>query len=116
MKVGNMKDLQGKVLQGDAVKNAAMQVAISPEEGWEGYVMRFLTLGEEGYSPKHTHDWPHINYMIEGEGVLMIDNVDYPVSAGSYSYVPGGKIHQFRNTGKGDFKFICIVPEEGHVY
>jgi oxalate decarboxylase/phosphoglucose isomerase-like protein (cupin superfamily) len=27
--------------------------------------------------------------------------------------VPGGAAHIFRNIGKGDFSFICIVPTNG---
>jgi quercetin dioxygenase-like cupin family protein len=36
------------------------------------------------------------------------------VEAGSYAYVPADKLHQFRNAGDGMFRFICIVPKEGH--
>jgi mannose-6-phosphate isomerase-like protein (cupin superfamily) len=54
--------------------------------------------------------------MIEGEGELMIAGKVNKVSSGSFSYVPPGSLHQFRNAGKGIFKFICIVPEKGHVY
>jgi quercetin dioxygenase-like cupin family protein len=28
--------------------------------------------------------------------------------------VPANTEHQFRNTGDGTFRFICIVPTEGH--
>ena len=29
-------------------------------------------------------------------------------------YVPADKVHQFRNAGPDKFRFICIVPTEGH--
>lgn len=112
--VGNFNDLEAKILTGDLVKNAGMKVLIGKEQGWDDYVMRVIELGVDGHSPKHSHPWPHINYMIEGEGVVMIDGVDHPVKAGSYSYVPSNLIHQFRNTSNVPFKFICIVPKEGH--
>lgn len=95
-------------------KGASMKAIVSPAEGWEGHVMRVLELEEGGYSPKHNHPWPHINYMLEGEGVLFIDGEEHKVKKGSYAYVPAGKLHQFKNAGSGVFKFICIVPEEGH--
>ena len=114
--VGNSNDIKGKVLISDAVKEASMKVLVSPREGWDSHVMRVLELGKDGYSPKHSHPWPHINYMIEGEGILMIDCVDHPVSAGSYAYVPQDTIHQFKNIGEKPFKFICIVPTKGHTY
>lgn len=114
MIVGNVKDLENKKIDNPAVKEASIKVLVSPKEGWEGHVMRVLELGEDGYSPKHKHPWPHINYMIEGEGELMIDGKINKVSSGSYAYVPADTLHQFRNVGKKPFKFICIVPEIGH--
>ena len=77
--------------------------------------MRVIELAPGGFTPHHAHEWPHINYMIEGSGVLRIGDRENPVTAGSYAYVPAGQIHQFRNTGNGAFRFICIVPTEGHI-
>lgn len=112
--VGDLNKLVAKKLESPLVKNASMKVLVSPDDGWDGHVMRVVELEENGYSPKHKHPWPHINYMIEGEGILMIDGKDNMVSAGSYAFVPENTIHQFKNRGKKPFKFICIVPEIGH--
>lgn len=115
MIVANEKDVHAMVMESPEVKKAAMKALISPQEGWEGYVMRVIELGKGGYSPRHTHDWPHINYILEGSGSLHINGKDTPVEAGSYAYVPAGSLHQYKNEGRGMFRFICIVPEEGHV-
>lgn len=96
------------------VKNAAMKVLVGEQEGWGDHVMRVIELGQDGYSPKHAHPWPHINYMLEGSGVLEVDGKEQPVKAGSYAYVPADMEHQFKNAGSGTFRFICIVPKEGH--
>jgi len=98
------------------VKAAAMKALVGPPQGWSDYVMRIVELGPEGYSPRHAHPWPHINYMLEGSGILHIDGQDHPVEVGSYAFVPAGVLHQFKNTGPGTFRFICIVPKEGHQY
>jgi quercetin dioxygenase-like cupin family protein len=115
MIVANERDVHAKVMDSPEVKNAAIKALISPKEGWQGYVMRVIELAEGGYSPRHTHDWPHINYILEGRGTLHIDGQDTPVEAGSFAYVPAGSRHQYKNDGQGMFRFICIVPEEGHV-
>ena len=47
MIVAKEKDVAPIVMESDEVKNAAMKVLISPEEGWDGYVMRVVELGEE---------------------------------------------------------------------
>ena len=112
--IGNIKDLEKIVVTHPSAANAAMKVLVGPKEGWKGYVMRVVEVEEGGYTPKHNHPWPHINYFIEGEGELMIDGKVTPVEPGSYAYVPSDALHQFRNVGTATFKFICIVPEEGH--
>ncbi|MDN5351302.1 MAG: hypothetical protein PWQ12_218 [Clostridiales bacterium] len=114
MIVGNFKNLEAAKIMNPAAVNAAMKVLVSPAEGWEGYVMRVIELGEGGHSPEHAHDWPHINYVIEGKGTIRIGDDIHEVEAGGFAYVPANAMHQFSNTGAGDFKFICIVPERGH--
>lgn len=114
--VGNTKNVTSKEVKNPSAFNSSMKVLVSPKEGWEEYVMRIVEIKEDGYTPKHNHPWPHINYMLEGEGELMINEEVHRVSSGSYAYVPSDAIHQFKNTGKGTFKFICIVPEKGHIY
>ena len=96
------------------VKNAAMKMLVGANEGWTDHVLRVVELGPDGYSPKHTHPWPHINYMLDGKGVLFIEGQEHPVENGSFAFVPAGKEHQFRNSGDTLFRFICIVPKEGH--
>ena len=113
MVVGHIKDVKKIIMEAPGVVKAAKQALIGPKEGWEGYVMRLITLGTGGCSPKHTHDWPHINYMVSGKGKLFLDGEEFNLEAGSFSYVPGGSIHQFSNASEEDFVFICIVPEEG---
>jgi quercetin dioxygenase-like cupin family protein len=114
MIVAHEKDILPTVINHPDVKSAAMRVLVGPQQGWSDHVMRVVELGADGYSPDHTHDWPHINYMIEGSGVLTVDGREYPVQAGGYAYVPAGSRHQFRNSGQDMFRFICIVPKEGH--
>lgn len=116
MPVGHVKDLNTiKVIHPSAL-HSSMKALVGPAEGWEGYVMRVVEVNEDGYTPKHSHPWPHINYMLEGNGELMIDDQTHKVFSGSFAFVPPNALHQFRNAGKGIFKFICIVPKEGHIY
>jgi quercetin dioxygenase-like cupin family protein len=115
MFVSHRDEIKGKRLTGDAVKNVTKQVLIGAEQGWEDYVMRLFTVEPGGFSPRHAHDWPHIIYIVEGEGLLYIDGTDYPVRAGSVAFVTGGLEHQLTQKGDKNFVFMCIVPKEGDV-
>ncbi len=116
MFIGNISELEGKEITNPEAKNAFMKVLISPKEGWDGYVMRVFEIKEAGFTPKHSHPWPHINYVLEGFGELFLEGKINRVQAGSYAFIPSDKLHQFKNTGKQTLKFICIVPEGGHKY
>ncbi|MBN2625898.1 MAG: cupin domain-containing protein [Spirochaetales bacterium] len=104
-------------LRKDIVMNGALYVtkttAITAKEGWEGWSMRIFTLGKEGFTPRHSHDWPHINYIVSGKGTLFIDGEEKSVAPGDTAYVKSGELHQFKNAGEEEFSFICIVPAEG---
>lgn len=97
-----------------SASNAYMKALVGAQEGWEDYVMRVVEVKEGGYTPKHQHPWPHINFMLEGQGEILMDGEYQAVKAGSFAYVKADMLHQFRNTGTEPFKFICIVPKEGH--
>ena len=114
MIVAHESNVTAAVIESPEVKHAAMKVLMGAEEGWADHVMRIVELGPDGYSPKHIHPWPHINYMVAGQGTLEIEGRTHKVRTGSFAYVPADQEHQFRNTGDGIFRFICIVPKQGH--
>ena len=114
--LNNEKNIQGEVIDHMDAKNSLMKVLVGPKEGWDGYVMRSVEVEKDGFSPKHMHDWPHINYVLEGNGVLFLEGKEQVISKGSIAYIPSNELHQFKNTGSEVLKFICIVPERGHTF
>jgi quercetin dioxygenase-like cupin family protein len=109
--VKNIKNIKKIKLEGTNLSNVYKQVAINENDGWNDYVMRIFTLEQGGFTPEHSHPWPHINYVIEGKGTLYLDGVHYTVEDGFVAYIPPNSIHQFKNTEDREFKFICIVPK-----
>ncbi|HCM28657.1 MAG: cupin [Treponema sp. GWB1_62_6] len=91
------------------------QIVIGPDDGYDGFC-RVFTVQSGGNTPSHRHDWFHANYILEGEGKVVIEGVEQPVKAGSVAYIEGGKSHNFINTGKTPLKFICLVPRSGDKY
>ena len=112
--IKHITDVEAKLITHPSSSNAYMKALVGKEEGWEDYVMRIIEVKKDGYTPKHQHPWPHVNFVLEGEGEVLIDGEIHPVNAGSFGYVEANALHQFKNRGKKDFKFICIVPKEGH--
>jgi quercetin dioxygenase-like cupin family protein len=115
MIVGRSEDIAGIRLQGEGINQVTKKVLVSPAEGWEGWVMRLFELDAGGYTPRHSHDWPHINWIVSGEGTLYLDGREHAIGAGDYAYVPNNVLHQFKAADNSGLSFICIVPEEGDV-
>ncbi|MEA1961642.1 MAG: hypothetical protein U9N81_10305 [Bacillota bacterium] len=63
MYANHVKDIEKIVPTAPGLANAVRQVLVGPEQGWESWVMRLFTLGENGHSPRHVHPWPH-SYLI----------------------------------------------------
>jgi mannose-6-phosphate isomerase-like protein (cupin superfamily) len=50
-----------------------------------------------------------VYYLIEGNGIMYIDNESQPVAAGQTVYIPPGSTQKIKNTGLTDLVFLCIV-------
>jgi quercetin dioxygenase-like cupin family protein len=109
--VKDVKEIKKIKLDSNNLHNVYKQIAVSENDGWNDYIMRIFTLEQSGFTPKHSHPWPHINYIIEGKGSLFLDGNEQTVEKGCVAYIPSNSIHQFKNAGDKDFKFICIVPK-----
>jgi len=97
----------------DGADKVSKAVVIGKKEGWDGYALRVFKLGPGGFTPRHSHDWEHVNYITSGRGRLTIGSEVYELGERDFALVPPGVEHQFENPGSGDFEFICIVPERG---
>ncbi len=111
--VGCKDEVTAVPMAGEGVRDVVKRVLVSPAQGWDGWVMRLFDVQPGGHTPKHSHDWPHINFVASGSGVLHLDGVDHPLEAGSYAYVPSNHQHQFRAAADAPLSFVCIVPEGG---
>lgn len=112
--LGQIKNITGTPVANPQAKDALVKVLVGSAQGWGDHVMRVFELQPGGYTPKHAHDWPHINVVLEGHGTLFLEGKENPVEAGAYAYIPNNELHQFKNVGNTVFKFICIVPKDGH--
>jgi quercetin dioxygenase-like cupin family protein len=113
MFISHIDKIQKEVLGGEMLQGVTKQTAVGPEQGWEDHSMRFFTVSPGGHTPRHSHPWPHINYIVQGDGTLFHEGETDSITRGSVAYIPAGSEHQFHNSGTEDLVFICIVPKEG---
>jgi quercetin dioxygenase-like cupin family protein len=89
-----------------------MRVVIGPDDGAPYFTMRVFELEAGRTSPHHSHWWEHEVFVLSGQGIVKTEQGDVPISHGSTVFVPGGEMHQFRNTGDDILRFICLIPQE----
>lgn len=58
---------------------------------------------------KHRLKTSEVYYIMEGEGIMHIDDEIAPVHPGSTVYIPPKATQCITNSGKADLVFICIV-------
>ncbi|MCK9381862.1 MAG: cupin domain-containing protein [Sulfuritalea sp.] len=62
------------------------------------------------YVAEHVHQvQEQIYYMLEGEGILTLDDTEHLMHPHDYVYVPPGVRHSFTNTGLAGLVFLVIT-------
>lgn len=113
MPVRKYKEIDRVKVVMDGVVGTTKMVPIGKNEGWEGHTLRVFKIAPGGHTPKHAHDWEHVNYIMSGKGRLTIDGKVHEVETKDFAFVPPNALHQFENPYGTDFEFICIVPNRG---
>ena len=61
-----------------------------------------------------------VYYILEGEGIMYVEEESAQVHSGQVIYIPPNSTQYIKNTGNSDLKFLCIVdpawrPEDEEV-
>jgi len=99
--------------------NEAIKEAEVPAPA-DGVKIRWLITEETGapnfamrqFTPQHTHPWEHEAYILEGSGTIQGGDEVETFKAGAVVYVPPDELHQFKNTGDVEMKFLCMIPHQ----
>jgi mannose-6-phosphate isomerase-like protein (cupin superfamily) len=103
----NLKDCT-EFMAGDAT---ILREILHPDKAYLKlrYSLAHATVKPGIASKPHKLKTSEVYYILEGEGLMFIDNESKPVSKDSTVYIPPHAIQHIENTGKVDLKFICIV-------
>lgn len=62
---------------------------------------------------RHTHPGDEIDYVLEGTGELVMDgHAPLPMKPGASNIIPGGTVHNARNTGTQPLKVWAVLHVE----
>jgi quercetin dioxygenase-like cupin family protein len=98
----------------EGAKDINKQLPLSKADGSPSFSFRVFTMEPGGHSPYHTHAFEHLNYIIEGQGVLVNEaGEENPLKQGDFALVLPGEKHQYRNASADQpFIMICAVPKD----
>jgi len=81
-------------------------------DGAENFAMRLFEVEPDGYTPRHSHDWEHEVFILNGEGTAFCGGSETHIKSGFVVFVPPNVEHCFRNTGKKKLRFLCLIPNK----
>lgn len=110
MKITNLQQCPSTTVNMDGAQGASRQVPIGKADGAPNFSIRVFTLEPGGHTPHHQHASEHLNYVLQGSGVVMEGETPRPVSTGDFVLVKPHEKHQYRNTGDSPLVFMCMVP------
>lgn len=113
MRVVSLTNVEKKKVSMDGANGAWKQIPLGSQDGAPVYAYRVFTVEPGGYTPYHHHPYEHMNYIIEGEGMLVnAQGEETPLKAGDFALVEPNEKHQYRNKGNVPLTLICGVPKE----
>ena len=113
MKITDLTKVEKKKMEMEGADKVFKQVPIGKDDGTPLMSLRVFTFEPGGHTPYHTHPFEHVNYIIEGSGVLVTGSgEERPVKKGDFVLVLPHEKHQYRNTSDGSMVMICGAPKE----
>ena len=114
MKVIKLDEIEKTEMMMEGARDVWKQIPISRRDGTPSFSFRVFSIMPGGHTPYHTHDFEHLNYVIEGEGALVRENgEEQVVNKGDFVLVLPDEKHQYRNRSPRDpMVMICAVPKE----
>ena len=84
---------------------------VDRKDGAPNFEMRRFTIRPGGSIPRHYHpEIEHEQFVLKGSYTLGLGRKAHHVKAGDSVFIPKGTPHWYRNTGKGNAVFLCIIP------
>jgi len=112
MKITSLDEVEKTRLQMEGAVDVWKQIPISKDDGSPTFSVRVFTIGQNGCTPFHAHPFEHLNYVIEGRGVLVTEGKEEEIEKGHFALVLPDEKHRYKNTGEKPLILICAVPKE----
>lgn len=97
-------------IEAEGAQGLTVRWLISEREGAPNFFMRLFEVEPGGHSPRHSHNYEHEIFILEGEGLVLLEGEEQAIGPGHALYIPPNAEHQLRSTGKEPLRFLCLIP------
>ncbi|MCP4145220.1 MAG: cupin domain-containing protein [bacterium] len=112
MLIKKLNEVTKEKVNMDGAVGALKQLVIGSADGAPAFSFRVFTVEPGGHTPRHSHPFEHLNYVLSGNGELVDpDGNGIAVTTGDFAIILPDELHQFRNNSNEDFVFICAVDK-----
>ncbi|MGD0898033.1 MAG: cupin domain-containing protein [Thermoguttaceae bacterium] len=110
MKVIPYERIDSVPVEMEGATGCRIRCLIGPDDGAPSFTMRQFEVAPGGETPRHSHAHEHEVFVLEGRGVVADTSGSQPLGPGTVVFVAPQEVHQFRNTGEGPLRFLCLIP------
>ena len=110
MLIRSTEKMPGEPMEMDGARFVTMRLMVGRADGAANFAMRHFTVEPGGHTPRHSHDYEHEVYVVSGTARVEHAGEFQELGPGDVVYIQPRALHQFTNTGDGQFAFLCMVP------
>jgi quercetin dioxygenase-like cupin family protein len=110
MKVNHYQEVSQQPVEMEGSQGCSVRWLLGERDGAPTFAMRQFEVAPGGFTPRHSHPYEHEVFVLEGEGEVFEGPDPHQLRAGDVVLVKPDEVHQFRNTGSGPLKFLCLIP------
>ena len=106
--VFHIDDVASEYVESAGAKGVKIQWLIDKNHGARNFAMRRFIIEAGGHTPYHKHVWEHELFVLEGEGQVRFESMEYDLRKGNVVFVPPMKLHQFKTDSR--MILLCMIP------
>jgi quercetin dioxygenase-like cupin family protein len=108
----NYKKVARQKVEMEGAQNVYIRWLIGEGDNPPNFFMRLFEMKKGGHTPLHKHSWEHEVFVLDGEGELVLEDKSVKLKKGDVALVEPQELHQFRNSGKDNLQFLCLIPKQ----
>jgi mannose-6-phosphate isomerase-like protein (cupin superfamily) len=95
-----------------ATADRKFRIVFDPDNGCPS-ATQFVGYIPVGAAPTHYHLYEEVIYVLEGDGVMHMNDAQTPLRAGSCIHLPARKLHTLANSGPGTMRVLGVFRPGG---